>query len=308
MLGFGKNFVRITSPWLAYKNRTISSKEIGLSAFAGHNQVDLTICSIISFYYYTKKILPVYLVDDGSLNTNDKKLLHSIFDITIESREASDRKIIKLINKYKYLLKFRFDKQTYHNKLRYDAILLSPFNRVICFDTDILYYNTPTEIINWIDNNPKYSLYSALPELGEYEFKLGKNPEFVLRKIVQQQFKVESNPLFASAFLCIPDKQIVNLPMLNKIMEYFYFIGYAHYYFAEETSFSVLINNANSKLLNQVTYLHAPSMNVFKKYYNSKTIFVHYAGIMKWLFYRNVKKQIIQNLLDHFMRSNNISV
>ena len=300
MLGLGKNFVRITSPWLSYKNRTVSPKEIGLSAFAGHNQVDLTICSIISFYFYTKKILPIYLVDDGSLNNNDKKLLASIFDITIESRKASDQKIKKLISKYKYLLKFRFDEKTYHNKLRYDAILLSPFKRVICFDTDILYYNTPTEIINWIDNNPKYSLYSALSELGESEFKLRNNPEFVLRRIILQQFKVESDPLFASAFLCLPDKQVVNLPRLNKIMEYFYFTGYAHYYFAEETSFSVLLNNTNSKLLNRITYLHAQSMNIFKKYYNNKTIFVHYPGIMKWLFYRNVKKQIMQNLLQHF--------
>jgi hypothetical protein len=307
MLGIGKKFVRMTSPWLSYKDNTVSSNEIGLSTFAGHNQVDLTICSIISFYHYAKKILPVYLVDDGTLNENDKKLLNSIFKITIESRNNSNRKIYARLKHYKNMLKFRLDKETYHNKLRYDAILLNPFDRVICFDTDILYHNTPTEIISWITNKTGYSLYSAFSELSEHEFKMNYNAEFVLRNIIQQQFRVKSNPLFASAFLCIHDKRIVDLAKLDKIMKYYYATGYAHYYFAEETSFSILLNNANSRLLNQKTYLHAPSINTYNKYFNRKTVFVHYADRMKWLFYRKVKKQILTNLLDHLIKSNNSS-
>lgn len=278
---------------MKYLSQHNQKQSIGLCKLATHSQVHLLLWSIITFYFYSGYILPVFAIDDGTLTQKDIVLLKSLFQIRIISHTESGTILRKRFKQYPYFLKYRFGKHTFYNKHRFDVFLLSPYEKNICFDNDVLWLQKPQKIIEWIKNEVDYSLYSRYSESIIEHFRINQNSEFSLRKCLEQMVHLKEDALLISGLLCIHDKKIINLQLLEKLFKVYDTIGYSGSYFAEECALSFLFNR-NAYPLDPIKYLTVSAPEHLDQNIQLKAICIHYAYIMKPYFSHQLRHSVVR--------------
>lgn len=273
---------------LPSRKASISNKKIGVCTLLCHRDVDMFIYNISSFFYHTGSQFPIYIVDDGSLYRADINKLKKYFTIIYESQKSSRGKIKKLLVGYQYLQKFRFDEHTTFLKKKFDSILLNPFDKFIYLDADVLFFQKPQVVIDWLKSDSEKSFYATRANhLFNIEDVLYDRDTVILqvafRRLLFKYLSLKSNPSFSSSFLCIPHKKIFNLKLLNNIFRLFYETYYAYTYLAEETALGIAVISNKSKILSQKQY----ACNIFLEDYLTndfnQLVFMHYAYNLKYM-------------------------
>lgn len=85
------------------------SDNLGISTLLCHNNVNLFIWNLTSFFHFSEMAFPVYIVNDGTLTEADCQKIKKHFNAVIESNQTSEKRIYRLIKPYKYICRFRFD-------------------------------------------------------------------------------------------------------------------------------------------------------------------------------------------------------
>ena len=198
---------------------------IGIATIVHHDHVQFIIISLKSFFYYSGVTLPVFLVDDGSLTDSDCSVLRKNFkNILIKRHPSASREMTRVLKKFPYCLRYRKKKHLefrIHNKKLFDPLLLNPFMKVILLDADVLFYNTPYEMVQWIRNDEKVDLYMA------YDKDYMDKEKFwgVLGiKILAKIWNSPITPYFNSGLYCVTKKNIY-LKNYEKYLKKFYYMN-----------------------------------------------------------------------------------
>lgn len=121
----------------------------GIHTAVPHRYVYAYLTAIKSFLQYTADIA-VYVHDDGSLRSEDKALiLAHLPGAKIIDRAWADQAFADRVGD-DFLMKVR---KSYTSYLKlFDPTLVSPHQRIIIVDTDVLFLHRPSAIIDWAEH------------------------------------------------------------------------------------------------------------------------------------------------------------
>lgn len=258
-------------------------KICGICSLLCHRNVDMFIYSIMSFFYMTRKVLPLYVVDDGSLTRSDVIKLKKYFTIKIANKTSTTSKIKKRLKNYYYLQKFRFDNDTSILKMKLDALLTNPFSKFIYIDSDILFVNNPEEITNWISNDKGVCFYTAHnPYPCDFYGHKDKTVEHSFRLVLFELKSTKTDQTFNSGLLCFERKNKIDLKNMNNTMKYFYEIFYSYDGLAEETVLAFAFDQNKAHLLSTKKYLNVWCYEEYIRNTTCNNISIHYSGPIKY--------------------------
>jgi hypothetical protein len=280
-----------------------SNNDIGICTLIPHRYVDMFIYTVHSFFYYSGKKFPIYVIDniddEDRLQESDYIKLEKHFSIIYE-RNAKN-KISSVIKNFPYFYKYRFENKNAASKLKFDALLLSPFNRSIYLDSDILFFNKPTELIKCMANSSKEMLYFSRVENAHVLFPALLESELYIRMLFAMYLKKDIksfDPFFTSGCLYIPNKYILSLERFNEVFKHFYSFDCAHEWLSEERATSLVITAKNSKKLTPKKYYTATFWEQYLAIDFKKVIAVHYQGTT------GLKSQFISDAVLQMLRTN----
>lgn len=121
----------------------------GIHTAVPHRYIYAYLVAIKSFLRYHADVA-VYVHDDGSLREDDKKLIRRhVSGATIVDRAWADQNFKEQVGD-DFLIKVR---KSYTSYLKlFDPTLVSTHQRILIVDTDVLFLNQPSEILEWVRN------------------------------------------------------------------------------------------------------------------------------------------------------------
>lgn len=260
--------------------------------------------SMSSFFYFIGRRYPIYAIDDGSLTKSDKGLLNKFFDIQVISTTDSTKNAKKQLSKKKYphFYEYRFHQPNTFSKVKFDALLFCPFERVICIDSDVLFFRPPKRIIHWLEGEEKKALYNVhnwknvddaqLPDM-EHAFRE------LLAKFIKKDFTFRST--FNAGLFMIPNKKMMDLRKLDRLFKLFNEISYSRYSIVDETALGCLLTNPKiGEALDPHEYIVAPFLIDYPQEKSRKIQAIHYAAESKGIYPLDAVELVLKT---HFFAS-----
>jgi hypothetical protein len=268
------------------------SLNCGISMLLCHRYVLLCIYTLTSLFHEMGITLPVFIVDDGSLTSDDKRLLAKHFSVTFMEEKQSQLKLKKILQPYPHLSQLRFSSQTGLSKKKiFDAALLHPFERFIILDSDFLFFKKPKEIVSWILNKENSLLY------GAHQWKetdAEEDPEIIVRRILYTLFPSKMDVYNSTGLLCIPSKKFIDLAYLQKIIVFFEKVKLTNRWLLDQHVFSLLLGKQKMKLLPPHSYINVWKTNQYDSMDTKNAVSIHYAGENKVIFSRDAIRLALQ--------------
>jgi len=257
----------------------------GLVTLLGHRDVTRYLFSIRSFFYYADRQFPLHLLSDGSLKENDITWLKSYLPIKVLTN--SSEKIKKKLVGYPWLYKYRFDKETTVFKLKLDLILTSPFQRFIIFDSDMIFLDTPSHVLSWLDSRRKSLLLPNYTEKQKKEMICSEYfSMFPFRKLLYKHLNYDLDAYTSSHLLGVFEKGKFNLNRVNNIIKILYQVDYAKKRHVDEIIFSVGFDNIKKEFLDGDKYFNMVIDKNMKEINRDEKIMFHLPGDKKRFFWK----------------------
>lgn len=164
-----------------------TNSDVEIHMLLNEPYVYLGILALKSFLRFYKNI-NVLIHDDGSLTENNKKILREhikgikIIDLKIANEMLMDNLALsKIFCRKNIPIFFPHNPVT---ALKLDVAFTTQKNKIILFDSDILFFRPPIEIVNWIENR-------TLGQTNLYLQSSGFNNVFG-KKILEEEFELVS--------------------------------------------------------------------------------------------------------------------
>lgn len=127
---------------------------VEVMSLVSHNDTLSYLCMIKTFSYFSKRIFPITVCDDGTLTKNDISILKkNVRGIKIISNKIANVVVQKKLRTYPYSSELR--KKIVYMRKKIDFPLLARKERVLILDSDLLFFKKPTEILKWMNNRAK---------------------------------------------------------------------------------------------------------------------------------------------------------
>lgn len=144
-------------------------------ALMGRRHLGMTLWAVKSFLHHAGHRYQVVLHDDGSLGPDDLKLLQEhLPGVRVVLRPEADEAMRARLADYPNCAEYRFGRletsnhrgQSYDmfimSLILFDICLLTEAEKVMIMDVDILFFQRPDEIVDWVeDPEDTRSLYSV---------------------------------------------------------------------------------------------------------------------------------------------------
>ena len=266
----------------------VENSESGISLLTCHDDLPLLIIALNSFYHFSKLQLPCQVFDDGSLTKKDHQLLKKKFPgIKIIPNTYSYTKTIKLLQHYPFSKKQRSSvmPNNIHRK-HFDVLLLSPYHKIIFFDSDTLFLNIPTSMVQWATNGEKTCLYACQFEYPDYEIEGTHFCCTMVARILSEKYKKFDIYYFNSGLMCF-HKEAYSQERIETLLKYLYSVGLEKSWAARQFIISVLISDYNNQKLSN-KYIHIRTPEEFRRILKkglSNYIFNHYSFTARQYFY-----------------------
>lgn len=245
--------------------------------------------------------LPIFLVNDGSLTKADIRKIKKYFSIINPSDVSLTKRYQK--REYPHFYSYRMSDKTGICKKKFDAYLWNPFAKSIAFDSDILFYRTPTHIIDFIQGNTTKQIYFSGRDASIFSrFSDLMGYEYTFRKLLSKHTKHIFDVSFNSGLMCIQNRTVFNIKRLDTIFKFFDAIGYTEYGMADETALCLLWSHTDTQLLPPDRYMMCSSDEEYNGRDRTNAIAIHYMGLqgLKNQFYSDAIRLTIS---QHFFRS-----
>lgn len=264
-------------------------QSVGIVSLLCHRDVTKYIYTTTSFFYQLGFQLPLFVVDDGTLTNTDKDNLSERFDIRIEDKYELDENIAKKYHPYQYLYRNRFLSNSHIYKMKIDALVLSPFERTILMDSDILFFHKPTIIINWIKSNSEEILHFVHKKKDIHKGIFASQLELTCRTLLKRYKYTRMNIDFNSGLVCIPHKSIINLQLLNSIFKTYFSLKIEEdLIVTEEIAVSIMCSiYKERKVLDPKKYIVSALGIDYSPHLLENAICIHYAASSTDRFYKD---------------------
>lgn len=189
-----------------------------------------------SFYYYSGKQYALCIHTDTSLTPQQQEILQNHFPCArIITRQSADSEVLDWLTPYPRCKEFRT-----HNHLApkvFDFLYYLESDRMFLFDSDILFFTSPEELIHRLEN-PNYQLNSVN---GDVSSAYTVDPA-----IVKEQLNFQLIERFNSG-LGVIHKASLNLQWLEEFLALPDIIG--HFWRIEQTLYALCSSRFGVELL-----------------------------------------------------------
>jgi hypothetical protein len=246
----------------------------------GKKHVGMSLWAIKSFLHWAGKSYSVVLHDDGSLSDENIKTIHQhLVNSTVISRADADvlmaEKLVAFPNAYQYRFS-RLGSIAPHGKASVfslkllDFSLMSNSSKILVLDSDVLFFNKPDAIINWINDPADRDCL--------YCFELYVPIRDARNRIIRFDRKPEVPPGFNSGLICF-DRSAFDLARLDEWLGANRELAETVYTF-EQRAYNQLVKTSGK---------HRPLPETYSFNYNSHDCVATHFGI-KSLFFKNLSR------------------
>jgi len=124
--------------------------EFSIHMVTCHKHVDMALWSLKSFSYYAGESPHIMIHDDGTLTAHDKELLRSHLDrCTVIDKAEADKTMNEALRDYPRCRQMRAKSAFYCALKLFDPSVYSPTDVIILLDSDILFFQHPSELLNY---------------------------------------------------------------------------------------------------------------------------------------------------------------
>lgn len=280
-----------------YKDPTV-----GVVSLLCHQDVAKYIYTIYSFFYQLHFQLPLYIVDDGTLTQKDKDNLRMRFTVHIDDVQVNQTNIARMYQFYPYLFRNRFKSDSHIYKMKIDALVLSPFQRTILMDSDVLFFHKPKTLIKWIESNSNEILHFIHKKKTIHKGIFTSQLELTCRILLKKYAYPHMNVDFNSGLVCIPNTSIIDLRVLNSIFKTFFSLEIEEdLIVTEEIALSILCGvHPKCKALDAKKYVVSALDVDYLPLFRNSAVCIHYAAATTDRFYKDA---IINMYAQYFKRS-----
>lgn len=289
------------------------SASTGVHSAVPHKYVYAYLTAIKSLLRYEAD-LAVYVHDDGSLMDQDKQLIRQhVPGAKIVDRAWADREFAERVND-DFLLKVR-SSYTSYLKL-FDPTLVSPHERILVVDTDVLFLKRPLEILGWARSGGAPWYHRSGPwkkplNSASDQKQPTPGPEAPPAKKHIQQLVVESIPSINSVLgtqyafehgfnsgLIGYDRGQVDYTQLKNLLSHLYekFGDMIFRWGAEQTMHGLTLCGAGAQALSMDEYTVYTGFNSDKA---RSATFVHFIGEFRYqqMLYPELGRTVIRSLM-----------
>jgi hypothetical protein len=265
------------------------SSSVEVRVLLGHQFLTMFMYSLDSFFQAIGNVLPVLVVDDGSLTQQDKALLTAKFTVRIYTQEQLLNEVFPLIKNCTYLRRYFTDKNTHIKKLRVASMLL-PAKRMILYEADVLFLRPSPEIKRWVtasSNTGRFLKWDwfTIDFLRKCDFA-----DLSFRKLVAKSLDLKMPHFFNAGVLLLPKMTQSNIHALEKACRLFYEIEYIDHRFCDELLLAVAFDTDKDRPFNPKYYTTVWSEADYKLV-SPDAVLIHYAGEAKELLKTDVVKK-----------------
>lgn len=227
------------------------------------NDIWMLVWSLKSFLFFSGLNPRIILHDDGTLDNRSIETIQRIFPMANILKRIEAEQKLRLIPEYNGIIK-KFREQGHIMTIKLvDVFFLSSGKYIMTLDSDILFFNTPQLIIDFIQGKLPYdALISGVPGRGGFEIAV---EESYLKNNGLDQDRLGA----MNAGLVIWKKDALNY---LKLAEYFENVKLSvGDYFVEMTGWCCLIGQLNHLLL-------SPDRYILKGKVGPQTIMKHFTS------------------------------
>lgn len=268
-----------------------NNSQVAIHSVVCHNDIVQYILTLKSFIFFSKVKASVVVHDDGSLTLEDQKQLNYHFpEIEIITYEYATKTVRKSLQKYPHIKKERLRKSW--NKFQMLIMLDVPFfakkKKLVYFDSDILFYKFPQQIMNWVNtNNDSQETWYTAAEGDAYTID---------RELLTYLYKKKAIPGLNSGFRCFW-KRSLNLEAMEKFLKLLEGLKKNDAVWRDQTyaMIDTIFHYKRSKKFNMST--HIISLYPLVK---PETIFCHYITPIRWQLYSEGSRLLTHQMITLF--------
>ena len=124
-------------------------QSIPVHVLTGRNDWRLAAWMLASWFHFSEHSWPIYIHDDGTLPEEARSTLHKLFPAALfVSRKQADARMNRFLQAYPYCHDYR-NLHPLGLKI-FDIPHLTPGKRFLVFDSDLLFFNHPRELLDHI--------------------------------------------------------------------------------------------------------------------------------------------------------------
>lgn len=151
----------------------LKTDDFSVHMLCQESDVQMLEWSIRSFLKHSDMFPRIIIHDDGSMTRKSAKILEKRFSNLKVIFKADARNMLKNHQGYTTLVR-NFDEQGHKVSLQLiDCYLLSDTEKVMLLDGDVLFFNRPTEVIDFIQDRTPYDAMVS-KQYGTYDLKVKK--------------------------------------------------------------------------------------------------------------------------------------
>ncbi len=239
----------------------IPDSKVELHTLCQKKDLWMLACSLKSFLYHSGLRPYIIVHDDGSIDNESAKLIESKFSgLRVLRKKEADELIKNFPGITEKVLNYRAKGHIMIMEFM-DIFLLSRADTVIVYDSDILFYKKPEEVVNFFNNdNHLDALISH--QYGTYDLKMDD--------YYSQKYELENKRVgYMNPGLIVYKKESIKF---DKFLEYFDHTTRAiNDYFIGMTAWGCLISQTNFDFLPIEKYKikKKPDENTVMKHYTS---------------------------------------
>lgn len=127
-------------------------QNVPVHLLTGKNDWQLAAWMLASWFHHTEETWRIFIHEDGTLPEEGRALFRKLFpNARIISRDDADSKMDKLLAPYPFCHDYR-NKHPLAMKI-FDVPAFTDSPRFIVLDSDVLFFNYPSEIMDWAHGN-----------------------------------------------------------------------------------------------------------------------------------------------------------
>ncbi len=239
----------------------IPDSKIELHSLCQKKDLWMLACSLRSFLYHSGLRPNIVIHDDGSIDDESAKLIESKFSgLRVLHKKEADELIKNFPGITEKVVNYRTKGHIMIMEFM-DIFLLSKAETVVVYDSDIMFYKKPEEVINFFNN---YNRLDALisHQYGTYDLRVDS--------YYSQKYELESKKAgYMNPGLIVYKKESIKF---DKFLEYFdHTTRDVKDYFVGMTAWGCLISQTNFDFLPVEKYKikKKPDENTVMKHYTS---------------------------------------
>lgn len=181
-----------------------------LHVLAGASQFWNCLLALKSLLRFVRHI-SIAIHSDGTITDEHAEIFRKHFPgVRLISRQVADKLVGTALKDFPSCREFR-SKNVVMSQV-FDFLILSRTERVIAMDSDVIFFDWPEEVIDWINNDKMRSLFTfePLPFCPRIE-------RLYITQLYSHGFKFA--PHLCGGFICM-FRELLNLPLLEKYCEY----------------------------------------------------------------------------------------